>query len=130
MTKEVDELSKVVSELIDTNKNRKKKLLISKKQVETIDRLRAQEGYTSRDCVTICNSPFDSRDSRNVLPNTLKFFENFMKIKLDENRIKACHILPGTAANGFPESVICKFIYFEKIGFLVQKGNLRKSRVH
>ena len=37
------------------------------------DRLRAQERYTSKDCVIICNPPFDSKDQRNVLKNTLFF---------------------------------------------------------
>ena len=128
----IHELSKVVSGLIDTNKKQEQKTIdLEKKQVEINDRLRAQERYTTKDCVIICNPPFDSRDNQNVLRNTLKFFENFLNIKLEENRIKACHILPGTAANGCPESVICKFVYFdEKDRFLVQRGNLRKSRVH
>ena len=130
LTKKVDELSKVVSGLIDTNKKQEQKIIyLEKKQVEINDRLRAQEGYTSKDCVIICNPPFDSRDSRNVLRNTLKFFENFLSIKLDENRIKACHILPGTAANGCPESVICKFVYFdEKDRVFGAKRKLKKIK--
>ena len=104
-------------------------MISKKKQVEINDRLRAQERYTSKDCVIICNPPFDSRDSRNVLRNTLKFFENFLNIKLDENRIKACHILPGTAANGCPESVICKFVYFdEKDRVFGAKRKLKKIK--
>ena len=132
LTKKVDELSKVLSGLIDTNKKQEQKVIdLEKKQVEINNRLRAQERYTSKDCVIICNPPFDSRDNRNVLRNKLKFFENFLNIKLDEKRIKARHKLPGTADNGCPESVICKFVTLtKKIGFLVQRGILRKSRVH
>ena len=45
---------------------------------------------------------------------------------LDENRIKACHVLPGTTANGCTQSVICKFaILTKKIGIL-WKRKLKK----
>ena len=37
-----------------------------------------------------------------------------MNVKLETNRFKACHILPGTKTNGCPESVICKFVYFDE----------------
>ena len=115
LTKKVDELSKIVPGLKDTNKKQEQKIIdLEKKQVEINDRRKAQERYTSKDCVIICNPPFDSRDNRNVLQNTLKFFENFLNIRLDGNRIKACPMLPGTAANGCPESMICKFVYFEE----------------
>ena len=47
LTKKVDELSKVVSGLIDTNKKLEQKIIdLEKKQVEKNDRLRAQERYT------------------------------------------------------------------------------------
>ena len=115
--------------ITDTNKKQEQEIIdLEKKQGEINDRLRAQERYTSKDCVIICNPPFDSRDIRNVLRNTLKFFENFVNINL-ENRIKACHILPGTAANGCPESVICKFVYFdEKYRVFGAKRKLKKIK--
>ena len=60
LTKKVDELSKVVSGLIETNEKQEKIIDLETKQVEISDRLRAQERYTSKDCVIICNPPFDS----------------------------------------------------------------------
>ena len=78
LSKKVHEKSKVVSGLIDTNKKQEQKIIdLEKKQVEINDRLIAQERYTSKDCVIICNPPFDSRDNRNVLRNTLKFLKTF-----------------------------------------------------
>ena len=130
LTKKVDELSKVLCGLIDKNKKQEQKLIdLERKQDEINDRLRAQERYTNKGCVIICNTPFDSRDSRNLLRNTLKFFEILLNIQLDENRIKACHILPGTAANGCPELVICKFVYFdEKDRVFGAKRKLKKVK--
>ena len=78
------------------------------------ERLRAQERYTSKDCLIICNPPFDSRDSKNVLKNTLRFVCDFLKLNLTENRIKACHILQGTANGDQYDLVICKFVYFDE----------------
>ena len=69
------------------------------------ERLRAQERYISKDCVIICNPPFGSKDQRNVLKNTLFFYE-YLGIKLREDRIKACHILPDTRSHVCPDSVI------------------------
>ena len=70
-----DELSKIVVDLVEINKNQELKIQeLEKKQQEMNNRLRAQERYTSKDCVIICNPPFDSKDQRNVLKNTLIFF--------------------------------------------------------
>ena len=107
--KSYDELSKIVVDLVETNKNQE-----LKKQQEMNDRLRAQERYTSKDCAIICNPPFDSEDQRNVLKNTLIFFDKYLGIKLREDRIKACHILLGTGSHVCPDSVKCKFVYFDE----------------
>ena len=61
--KSFDELSKIVVDLVETNKNQDLKIEeLEKKQQEMNDRLRAQKCYTSRDCVIICNPPFDSTE--------------------------------------------------------------------
>ena len=75
------------------------------------DGLRAQK--TSKDCVIICNPPFDSEEQRNVLKKTLIFFK-YLGIKLREDRIKACHILPRTGSHVCPNSVTCKIVYFDE----------------
>ena len=43
------------------------------------DRLKAQERYISKDCVIICNPPFDSKDQRNVLKKTLISFDEYLE---------------------------------------------------
>ena len=98
LKKQVDQLQNSVTGLIAKNKDQESKIKnLEKMQFDMNERLRAQERYTSKDCLITCNPPFDPRDSKNVLKNTLRFFSDFLKINLTENRIKACHILPGTA---------------------------------
>ena len=83
-----------------------------------IDRLRAQERYTGKDCVIICNPLFDSMVNGICL-----------KIFLREDRIKACHILPGTGSKVCLDSVICKFVYFDEKGrVFVAKRKLKKLK--
>ena len=95
---QVDQLQNSVTGLIAENNEQESKIKnLEKMQFDMNERLRAQEGCTSKDCLIICNQPFDPRDSKNVLKNTLRFFSDFLKINLTENRIKACHVLPGTA---------------------------------
>ena len=64
-------------------------------QFDMNERLRAQERYTSKDCLNICNPPFDPRDSKNVLKNTLRFFSDFLNINLTENKIKSMSYFTG-----------------------------------
>ena len=76
----------------------------------------------------ICNPPFDSKDQRNVLENTLMFFDKYLGIKFRENRIKASHILPGTGSHVF-DSIISKFVYFdEKDRVFGAKKKLKKVK--
>ena len=49
-----------------------------------------------------------------MLKYTLIFFDKYLEIKLREDRRKACHILPGTGSHVCPDSVICKFVYFDE----------------
>ena len=57
--KAFDELSKIVVGLVETDKNQELKIQeLEKKHQEMSNRLRAQERYTSKDCVIICNPPF------------------------------------------------------------------------
>ena len=65
-------------------------------QFDMNERRRAQERYTSKDCLIICNPLIDTKDRKNGLKITFRFFSDFLKINLTENRIKACHILKGT----------------------------------
>ena len=48
-------------------------------QFDMNEGVRAQERYTSKDCLIICNPPVDSRDSKNVLKNTFRFISDFLK---------------------------------------------------
>ena len=60
------------------------------------ERLRAQERYSRKDSVLIVNPPFNERTSKNVTYDTLKFFDNFLGVKLTVDSIKACHVMPDT----------------------------------
>ena len=112
LKKQVNQLQNSVTGLSAKNKEQESKIKnLEKMQFDMNERLRAQERYTSKDCLIICNPPFDPRDSKNVLKNTLRFFSDFLKINL---RIKACHFLPGTANGDQYDSVICKFVYFDE----------------
>ena len=93
---------------------------MSKKNLQ--DRIRAQEQYSRKDTLDICNPPFDAQQSDNVLLDTLWFFGKYLGIRLHETRIKACHILHGTGNDYVLPSVIIKFFYFD------DKNNVYKSR--
>ena len=105
LRKQVDQLESSVTGLIAKYKEQESKTkFLEKLQFDTKERLKAQERYTSKNCLIICNQhPFHSRDSKNVL-----------KINLTENRIKACHTLPETANGDQYDSVIWKFVYFDE----------------
>ena len=78
LKKQVDQLQNSVTGLIAKNKEQESKIKnLEKMQFDMNERLRAQERYTSKDCLIICNPPFDPRDSKNVLKNTLRFFAIF-----------------------------------------------------
>ena len=64
-----------------------------------------------------------------MLKNTLIFLNEYLGIKLREDRINACHVLPGTGSHVFPDSVICKFVYFdEKDRLFGDKRKLKKLK--
>ena len=86
------------------------------------ERIRAQEPYSKKNTLEICNPPFDAQRSNNVLLDILWFFEKNLRIELREMRIKACHILLGTGNDFVLPPVIVKFIYFD------DKNNVYKSR--
>ena len=78
--KSFDELSKIVVGLVKTNKKQQLKIQeLEKKQQEMNDRLRVQEHYTSKDCVIICNPPFDSIDQLYLPIKTLFFLMNILE---------------------------------------------------
>ena len=77
-------------------------------------RLRAQERYTRKDSILVVNPPFDARVVNDVTPENLKIFEQFLKITIAYDSIKACHIIPGSARGNSMPTVICKFIYFDQ----------------
>ena len=84
--KSLNELSKIVVGLVERNKNQGLKIQeLEKKRQEMNDRLRAQERYTSKDCVIICNPTFDSKDQRNELKNTLFFLKNILESNCGRN---------------------------------------------
>ena len=90
------------------------------------DHLRAHERYKSQECVIICNPPFDSKD----LWNLLKILDFLKNIQLWRSRIRACPILPGIQSHVSPDTVICKFVYFDEkdrvIGVKRKLKNLKK----
>ena len=64
--------------------------------------------------LVVYNRPFDPSDGRYVLSNTLNFFYDYLGVDLNEDRIKARRILPGTVGSGLFASVIVKLIYFKE----------------
>ena len=92
------------------------------------DRLRCQERYSRKDCVLISNPPFEARNSADVTRDILKFFQSFLGLKIDYNRIKACHLLPGNNAKT-TSTVICKFIFYQdKIYVYKKRRSLRNKK--
>ena len=93
--------------------------------------MRAQERYSRKDSVLIVNPLFNARTSKNVTYDTLKFFDDFLGVKLTVDSIKACHIIPNTETEYQMSTVICKFIYFnDKLEVFMKKRALRKTRNH
>ena len=74
-------------------------------------RLRAQEIYTSKDCVFILKPPIDSKVSRCNSGYIIFFQKNLKGVKLRYHCIKTCHILPG-GSRGLLPSAIWKLIHF------------------
>ena len=60
LKKQVDQLQNSVTGLIAKNKDQESKI----KNLEKMQFDRAQERYTSKDCLIICNPPFNPRDSK------------------------------------------------------------------
>ena len=114
----IETLYKEVQPLREKNRA----ILSSKNFTKNInDRLRAQERYTRRDSVVVVNPPFNSRTSKDDTYDTLQCFENFLGMKLPRDSIKACHILPNTETEYQLPTVICKFIYFDKLEIFKKK---------
>ena len=66
------------------------------------DCLRAQERYTSQNCVIVRSPPFDVGRNSDVTQETLQFFSLvFLTITLKHEK-KTCHILPGDSHGTFP----------------------------
>ena len=63
--------------------------------------------------------------------DTLKFFDDFLGVKLSVDSIKACYIIPNTETEYQMSTVICKFIYFnDKLGVFRKKRALWKAKNH
>ena len=93
--------------------------------------MRAQERYSRNDSVLIVNPSFNARTSKKVTYDTLKFFDDFLGVKLRVDSIKACHIIPNTETEYKMSTVICKFFYFnDKLEVFKKKRALRKAKNH
>ena len=75
-------------------------------------------------------NPFNARTSKNVIYDTLKFFDVFLGVKLTVDSIKACHIIPNTETEYQMSIVICKFICFNDKLEVFKKRALRKAKNH
>ena len=77
----------------------------------------------------IVNPPFDARQVCNVTHETLKFFEKFFGVKITEDSIKACHIIPNSGNEFQLPTVNCIFIYFaDKQSVYEKRKRLRKTK--
>ena len=93
----IEALCTEVEDLKQKNIERDQELKILRANQKNInERLRAQERYSRKDSVLIVNPPFNARTSKNVTYDTLKFFDDFLGVKLTVDSIKACHIMPNT----------------------------------
>ena len=79
LRKNVNELNKFVSGLVEKNLQNAKIRTLEKRQFDINQRLRAQERYSRNDSIIICNPPFDSKDNRNVLENTLWYLNEIYR---------------------------------------------------
>ena len=94
---------------------------LESKQKEMNERLRAQERYTTNDCVVVWNPPFDPSDGRYALGNSLK--SDHLGVDHNEDRIKECHILPGTGGSDLFTSVIVKLNILQSKRLIVFSAN-------
>ena len=126
----VKELSAEINNLREIVHDQKDEIERLKSNQENLNkRLRAQERYTRKDSILVVNPPFDARVVNDVTRETLKFFEQFLKITIAYDSIKACHIIPGSARGSSMPTVICKFIYFDqKNEVWTKKWKLRKAK--
>ena len=68
-------------------------------------------------------------NSVEVTLDALKFFQNFLEIKIDYNRMKAYHLLPSNNAIT-TSTVICKFIFYQdKIDVYKKRRSLQNKTI-
>ena len=111
----VKELSAEINNLREIVHDQKDEIERLKSNQENLNkRLRAQERYTRKDSILVVNPPFDARVVNDVTRETLKFFEQFLKITIAYDSIKACHIISGNPMGNSVPHVNCKYIYFDQ----------------
>ena len=125
---EVRSLSNEVRDLKIRVGQQEKIIANLKNQQQNINnRLRAQERYSRKDSLLIVNPPFDANRVQNVTSETLKFFQNYLGVKIQYDAIKACHVVPSTVNNIMP-TVICKFLYFEDKTMIYKKRRALRNK--
>ena len=86
----IEALCKEVKDLKQKNIDQDQELKILRANQKNINkRLRAQERYSRKDSVLIVNPPFNAHTSKNVTYDTLKFFDDFLGVKLTVDSIRA-----------------------------------------
>ena len=127
-SEKVSELNKEVRFL--RSKTEQQEITKLRENQKTInDLLRSQERYSSKDCKLNSNPPFEARNSVDVTQDTLKFFQIFLWMKIDYNRIKFCHLVPSKNATVTTSTVICKFIFYQdKIDVYKKRRILQNKR--
>ena len=83
-SEKVSELTKEVRFLRSKTEQQEQEIAkLRENQKNMNNRLRCQERYSRKDCVLISNPPFEARKSADVTRDTLKFFQNFLGMKID-----------------------------------------------
>ena len=125
----VSELTKEVRFLRSKTKQQDQEIAKLRENQRNINNcLCSQERYSRKDCVLISNPPFEARNSVDVTRDTLKFFQNFLGMKKDYDRIKACHLLlSNNATTNF--TVIFKLIFYQdKTDVYKKRRSLRNKK--
>ena len=104
---QVRSLSNEVRDIKIRVRQQEKVIANLKNQQQNINnRLRAEERYSRKDSLLIVNPPFDANRVQNVTSETLKFFQNYLVMKIKYDAIKAYHVVPSTVNNNIMPNVV------------------------
>ena len=88
------------------------------------ERLRAQERYSPKEYLLICNHTFDASKSQKTLHDTMRFFKCYLDIDYSADRIESYHVLTSSGKDFLNPAAIANFCTSKKkILVLLLVGN-------